>query len=129
MKFRRFDLFFLYFGLSLANNEENLQEIYIDGNFFNTDLSEFSYKIMKFKRETLSTKNVFPTCRIDDIPLPRNAKKWSCDKVISEFNIVPKNTKCRLLCQDGYEVTNCTYFFTFDFCHNQCKHKNLSGKT
>ena len=72
-------------------------------------MSEFFHEITKLKRESLSTKNVVPTCLIDDIPLPKNAKKWSCDQVISD-NIIPKNTKCRLLCQDGYEVTNCTYF-------------------
>ena len=42
-------------------------------------------------------------CDIKDIEVPENGEKWACDKEIT-MNAVPKNTKCRLQCVEGYDV-------------------------
>ena len=44
-------------------------------------------------------------CNLEAIPLPENAKQWSCNKAINE-QMVMQGTKCQLICPDGYDVIN-----------------------
>ena len=47
----------------------------------------------------------FHICEIKDLNLPKNGDKWSCNKVIpGHSELVPKNAKCNLECEEGYDV-------------------------
>ena len=42
-------------------------------------------------------------CDLQLLPKPRFAERWSCDKTI-ENDKVPFQTKCELVCSDGYDI-------------------------
>ena len=79
MKFGpRFYIFFVYLESSLTNKRENFVELQ-------------------------NTTQV--VCRMKDLDLPRNGEKWLCNmEFISDSQLVPKNTKCYLQCEEGYDV-------------------------
>ena len=86
-------LYFLFinFGSSLTKSREKLQGI-----------------------QKSNRQEVIPTCNLQDIPLPINGKKWSCEKQFDDsLMMIPKNTKCKLLCEDGYEVKSRKLAFIF----------------
>ena len=89
-------LYFLFinFGSSLTKHREKLQEI------------------QKLNRQAVFTQEFIPTCQLKDIPMPKNGKEWSCERKFTDsLTIIPKNTKCTLLCEDGYEVKNRKFAF------------------
>lgn len=42
-------------------------------------------------------------CDFNQLTKPEKAEKWWCDKPM-KGDLVPKNTKCFLVCLDGYRV-------------------------
>ena len=43
-------------------------------------------------------------CDIGLLVLPKNAENWVCNKPI-QSNHIAKNSKCRVLCKTGYQVS------------------------
>lgn len=91
MKFRpHFYLLFLYFESSLTNKRDNFVELQTDLN----DRQASSQEVIQVH-----------VCETKDLGLPRNGDKWLCNKVTpGHSHLVPKNAKCYLICEEGYDV-------------------------
>ena len=87
MKFgTRFYLLFVYFESSLTDKRDKFLE------FQTSD-------------QQASIQEVLNTCQTKDLNLPRNGDKWFCNKIIpGDSELVPKNAKCFLHCEEGYDV-------------------------
>ena len=45
-------------------------------------------------------------CDLQKLMKPKFAENWSCDKPI-ENNKVLRNTKCKVVCPDGFDIKKC----------------------
>ena len=85
----RFYLLFVYFESSLTNKRDNFVDLQ------KTDLND----------RQASSQEIIQLCETKDLDLPRNGDKWFCNKVITGYShLVPKNAKCYLKCEEGYDV-------------------------
>lgn len=79
-----------------------MQTEYLKPTFFRKRMKPI-YGILFFSGFTNAQQTSTDSCNLDDIDLPSNSQQWLCDKSVTDKQ-VPINTKCHLICNDGYEV-------------------------
>ena len=51
-------------------------------------------------------------CDIKQLPLPKNAEDWLCNKPINNDQVL-KNTKCGVICSDGHDIVKGNIWIIF----------------